>query len=64
MLARCGPPPERFSTAVNPRPRKEVPTIDANTRDFETELRAQLEDTVREETEVHSDASVVVATTL
>ncbi|MFB6204281.1 MAG: hypothetical protein ABEJ75_01415 [Candidatus Nanohaloarchaea archaeon] len=41
-----------------------MPTIDANTRDFETELRAQFEEELREETEVHSDASVTVATTL
>ncbi|MFB6190870.1 MAG: hypothetical protein ABEJ07_05090 [Candidatus Nanohaloarchaea archaeon] len=41
-----------------------MPTIDANTRDFETELVAQDAETSRRETELHPEATVVTATAL
>ncbi|MFB6190217.1 MAG: hypothetical protein ABEJ91_01465 [Candidatus Nanohaloarchaea archaeon] len=41
-----------------------MPKIDANTRDFETELAAQQAETTRTETELHPEATVVTATAL
>ncbi|MFB6208828.1 MAG: hypothetical protein ABEJ56_01670 [Candidatus Nanohaloarchaea archaeon] len=39
-------------------------TIDANTRNFETELQAQEETGVRMETQLHQEATVLTATAL
>ncbi|PSH01124.1 MAG: hypothetical protein BRC26_04340 [Nanohaloarchaea archaeon QH_8_44_6] len=70
LLARWNLPPTLYKNFryVNPtiktRHKGKNTTMNANTRNFETELQAQSEEDRREETEVSAKANLVTATAL